>query len=355
MSLDRYLVGINLSIDDAIVRLNQSATQILLVVDSHQRLLGTVTDGDVRRAILSKDKLTGRSIIQVMQRKPTVAAIDWSPQRAQSLMHSKRIHHIPIVDDAGVVTGVFTEESLVSQVDLPNTAFVMAGGLGSRLGEMTADCPKPMLRIGGKPILETILETLRDAGIRKIVFAVNYLADQIQDHFADGSNHGVSIDYVIERERLGTAGSLRLLDPVPNEPILVMNGDILTRVNYGHLLRYHDQHQAAATMCVREFNQRIPFGVVELTGNRIEKITEKPETSFYVNSGIYVLSPESLAEIPRTGPFDMPSLFEAVRRDSQSTIAYPIQEYWADIGQPGDFAQAESEYAVNFRGATEDS
>ena len=349
MNLERYFVAADQSIDDAIIRLNQTSTQILLVVNKAQTLLGTVTDGDVRRAILSGKVLSDMKIADVMQKKPTVAETDWSPQRAQSLMHSKRIHHIPIVDENGRVTGVFTKESLVSQTHLPNTAFIMAGGLGSRLGKMTENCPKPMLQIGGKPILETIVETLRDAGIRRVVLAVNYLADQIMEYFGDGNGHEIEIEYVMETERLGTAGALRLLTPAPDQPILVMNGDILTQVNYGHLLRYHEEHEAAATMCVREFNHRIPFGVVELEGNRIRTITEKPETSHFVNSGIYVLSPKALDYLPNSGAFDMPSLFSLLHADWLPTVAYPIQEYWADIGQPVDFQQAESEYSTNFK------
>jgi dTDP-glucose pyrophosphorylase len=349
MNLERYFIEADQSINDAIMRLNHAATQILLVVDKNQILLGTVTDGDVRRAILSGKALADMRLANFMQKNPTVAETDWSPQHAQSVMHSKRIHHIPIVDKKGRVTGIFTKESLVSQTHLPNTAFIMAGGLGSRLGKMTENCPKPMLQIGGKPILETIIETLRDAGLRRVVLAVNYLANQIMEYFGDGRNHEIEIGYVIETERLGTVGALRLLTPAPTHPVLVMNGDILTQVNYGHLLRYHEEHDAAATMCVREFNHRIPFGVVELEGNRIRTITEKPETTYFVNSGIYVLSPSAIDYIPNSGAFDMPSLFAQLNTDLLPTVAYPIQEYWADIGHPGDFQQAESEYTANFQ------
>lgn len=349
MKLQQYFVDSCLPIDTAIDRLNRDATQILLVVDTEKRLLGTVTDGDIRRAILSSSSdRCELNLDQVMQREPIVAGTDWSPQRAKSVMMAHRIHHIPVVDDLGIVSGIFTEESLVSREHLPNTAMLMVGGLGTRLGNMTQDCPKPMLHIGGKPILETIVETLRDAGIQHVVMAVNYLADKIRDHFGDGSRHQVRIDYVVERERLGTAGALRLLDHVPENPILVMNGDILTRVNVGHLLRYHDRHSAAATMCVREFSQQIPFGVVELNGSRIQKITEKPESTSYVNSGIYVLAPEALECVPSNGPFDMPTLFELLREQEKTTVAYPVREYWTDIGQPDDFEKAEAEYATHF-------
>lgn len=353
MRLDQYLTRSNLSINEGIERLNNSGTQILLVVDEGQKLLGTVTDGDIRRGILSAPNAASQTTLgEIMQSQPIVAEVDWSPQKAEAVMRSKRVHAIPVVNAEGCVHGIFTEESLLSRDRLPNSAVLMVGGLGTRLGEMTRNCPKPMLQIGGRPILQTIVQSLHHAGIKHVVMAVNYLADQIQDHFGDGSALGLNIEYVTEKERMGTAGALRLLPDAPSNPILVMNGDILTRVNFGHLLRYHAEHEASATMCVREFSQRIPFGVVELNGTEIQGIREKPETCFYVNSGIYVLEPAALECIPATGMFDMPTLFDHVREQGKKTVAYPVREYWADIGQPGDFEQAEAEYSSHFHELT---
>jgi dTDP-glucose pyrophosphorylase/predicted transcriptional regulator len=347
MKLDRFLISPNATIAESVEQLNTRSTQILLVVDSEKRLLGTVTDGDIRRAMLRKVEQSS-TLSEIMQKAPLTARSDWSPQRAQSFMRARRIHQIPTVDDNGYVTGVFTEESFISQEQLPNVAVLMVGGLGKRLGALTENCPKPMLKIGGRPILETTIETLRDAGIRRFVLAVNYLSEQIETHFGDGANQGVSISYFHETQPLGTAGALRHIETLNESPLLVMNGDILTRVNYGHLLRYHHEGEACATMCVREFNQQIPFGVVELDGHKITGIREKPSSSFFVNSGIYVLNPESLHYLPASGPFDMPNLFDLLREQQKTTLAYPISEYWADIGQPHDFVQAENDYASNF-------
>lgn len=353
MRLEQYFADKDLSIKEAIERLNKESTQILLVVDSENRLLGTVTDGDIRRAILRADaSVSGLRLKDVMRPSPIIASTDWSPQRAKSVMLAKRIHHIPIVDQHGFVSGIFTEESLLTREYLPNTAMLMVGGLGTRLGDMTKDCPKPMLRIGGKPILETIVESLRDAGIKHIVLAVNYLADQIRDYFLDGSAHNVRIEYVTEQERLGTAGALRLLTPVPESPFLVMNGDILTRVNFQHLLRYHSENDAVATMCIREFDQQVPFGVVDLNGIEISQLREKPTNSFFVNSGIYVLDPIALHYVPSTGAFDMPSLFDLLREQNKRTVGYPIQEYWTDIGLPADFQAAATQFEQNFASVT---
>jgi dTDP-glucose pyrophosphorylase/predicted transcriptional regulator len=347
MTLEHYLIAPTSSIAEAMDQLNRVATQILLVVDENKCLLGTVTDGDIRRAMLQQVKIS-EVVSRAMQTTPLTANEDWSPQRANALMRTKRIHQIPVVDKLGRVTGIFAGESFVSDERLPNTAVLMVGGLGTRLGEMTKDCPKPMLKIGGKPILETTIETLRDAGIDRFILAVNYLAGHIKDHFGDGDRHGVDITYFHEDEPLGTAGAIRHMEVDSSNPILVMNGDILTRVNVGHLLRYHSFHQACATMCVREFSQQVPFGVVELDGHQIRSIREKPSTSYFVNSGIYVLNPDALHYLPTTGAFDMPSLFTLLREQHKATIAYPIQEYWADIGQPADFVQAEDEYASHF-------
>jgi NDP-sugar pyrophosphorylase family protein len=244
--------------------------------------------------------------------------------------------------------GIFTEESLIHDRPLTNTVVLMVGGRGKRLRPLTETCPKPMLRIGGKPILETTIETLRDSGFRHFVLSINYLAEQIERYFGDGSRYGIRINYIRESEPLGTAGALRHLAPVPTCPFVVMNGDILTRLNYVHLLLYHQQSQASATMCVREFDQQVPFGVVELDGKSISRIKEKPKARYFVNSGIYVLEPTTLEYVPDGGPFDMPELFNVLREQRKATIAYPIREYWMDIGRPDDFLQAEREFSFHF-------
>ena len=347
MEFQKYLVNEEITLSEAIVRMTQGGTQILMVVDEERHLQGTVTDGDIRRGIL-RSVDSSASISEVMFCSPLTVPIDCSPQQAQSLMRARRIHHIPVVDENKRVVGVFTEESLVTEKALPNTAVLMVGGMGTRLRPMTKDCPKPMLCVGGKPILETTIDTLRDAGFRHFVLTTNYLAEHIHDYFGDGSAKGITIEYVLETERLGTAGALRFIETKNNHPILVMNGDILTRLNYIHLLRYHEQRGATATMCVREFNHQIPFGVVELEGDQIRGIQEKPQSSYFVNTGIYVIGSKALQHVPTSGPFDMPDLFDLIRENRMKTIAYPIREYWMDIGRPDDFLQAEKDFAEHF-------
>lgn len=347
IQVERYLIDPNSTIQSAIEKLTRTGTQILLVCNRDRTLLGTVTDGDLRRAMLARVAVT-EPIRRIMQARPLVAGEDWSPQQATSLMRSNLIHRLPILDSCGRVTGVFTEGSLISDESLPNTAVLMVGGAGSRLGELTNNCPKPMLKIGGKPILQTAIETLRDAGISKFVLAVHHLAHHICDHFHDGEAMGVQITYCVEKQPLGTAGALRMMELPSSDAILVMNGDILTRVNFGHLLRFHAQNEAAATMCVTDFTQEVPFGVVDLDGITIKRIREKPTNAFFVNSGIYVLDPKALQCIPPEGPFDMPSLFDLLRQQRKKTVAFPIREYWADVGHPDDFQRVEQEYCAQF-------
>jgi NDP-sugar pyrophosphorylase family protein len=263
-------------------------------------------------------------------------------------MRARQLHHLPITDKSGRVTGIFTEESLISDQPLPNTTVLMVGGYGKRLGEMTRNCPKPMLRIGGKPILQTIVELLRDAGLRDFVFTINYLSEHITSHFGDGRDFGVSIEYFEEDEPLGTAGALGRVKLRGEDPLLVMNGDILTRMNFGHLLHYHSESNASATMCVRQMDQQIHFGVVELDGAEILGLKEKPTSRYFINSGIYVVEQSALRALSSSGRSDMPDLFAKLREDGEKTIAYPIQEYWRDVGRLEDFEQAEEDYDTFF-------
>jgi NDP-sugar pyrophosphorylase family protein len=226
----------------------------------------------------------------------------------------------------------------------------MAGGLGVRLRPLTEDIPKPMLKVGAKPILETILDSFVQAGFSEFHISVNYKAEVIQSHFGDGARWGVTIQYIEEKTRLGTAGALALFQDarIPQEPVIVMNADLLTRLNFHQLLDFHKNNGSVATMCAREYTHQIPYGVIISEGGEIQRIEEKPVQRHLVNAGIYVLSPAAMAEIPRGQSYDMPALFDALRARGQRTCAYVMQEYWLDIGQMSDFERANSEYAEVF-------
>jgi dTDP-glucose pyrophosphorylase len=331
----------------AVQALDASELQIVLVVDAERHLAGTVTDGDVRRGILKGVSLD-ETVQRIMNPAPTTVSTNDSRESVLALMQRKQLRHIPVIDQSGRVVGLETLDGLVQSQAKPNRVVLMAGGLGSRLQPLTDDCPKPMLRVGTKPLLETILESFIDFGFRRFSIAVNYLADVVQAHFGDGSRWGVDIDYLRETRQLGTAGALSLLPEIPTEPLLVMNGDVLTKVNFGQLLDFHNGHRASATMCVREYDFQIPYGVVRIDRHRIAGIEEKPVQRFFVNAGIYVLEPNVLRLLPTNERFDMPTLFGKLIEHGHETSVFPIREYWLDIGQMADYDRANGEFTQLF-------
>ncbi len=327
------------TLSDAIARIDASAHQIALVVDPQDRLLGVMTDGDVRRAILRGVPMS-TLVEKVMNAMPLTAPQGSSDKQRLALMRRHVVHQLPIVNEARQVVGVTLIDDLIGARERPNWVVLMAGGLGTRLRPLTEQTPKPMLALHGKPILENILENLIAEGFRRFFFAVNYKADLIEQHFADGSRWGATISYLREEERLGTAGPLSLIGETPALPIVVMNGDLLTQASIANLLDYHVSLESVATMAVREYDLQVPYGVVRTTGERITSIEEKPVQKFLVNAGIYVLSPAALHHIPPRAYFDMPTLFDRLNASGARTIAFPLREYWLDIGCPQDYDQA---------------
>lgn len=331
------------SIIEVLQIIDKSSKQIAIVVDEAKKLLGTVSDGDIRRAILNNVSLE-ESVKNIYFKTPTVANINDSKEKIINLCASKKIHQIPIVDNHGTLVGLEILDELVSKVNKKNKVVLMVGGLGTRLKPLTNDTPKPMLHVGGKPILETIIENFASYGFVNIVLCVNYKSNIIQEYFKDGSRFGVNIVYVFEEKRMGTAGALSLLTSQPEEPFFVMNGDLLTNINFQHLLDYHVENRATATMCVREYEFQVPFGVVELDNEKIKYIEEKPTHKFFVSAGIYMLSPEVISKIPKDSFYDMPTLFEKLIELNKNTISFPVREYWLDIGRIEEYEKANDEY-----------
>lgn len=327
----------------AIARIDEVGSQMALVVDEGQRLIGVLTDGDIRRAIL-RGKALSVPVAEVMNVNPTVAPADTPREQILALMRRYVFHHLPLVEQDRRVVQLVTLDDLIGAVERPNWVVLMAGGLGTRLRPLTEDCPKPMLPVGGKPILESILESFVEQGFRRFFLSVNYKAEMVQDHFGDGSRWGVRIDYLREDRRLGTAGALSLLDARPDAPLVVMNGDLLTRASFDKLLDFHNAQSAAATMTVREYDFQVPYGVVKLDGARVVSIEEKPVQKFFVSAGIYVLSPSALDLLPSGEFFDMPSLFRRLMDGGQTVAAYPLREYWLDIGRIEEFERAQQEW-----------
>lgn len=344
----KILVLPTVPIMEALRIIDENATGLVVVVDEERHLLGTVSDGDVRRGILRGFALN-ESVAKIMNLKPYFARRHDSRATILNLMREKQIRQIPILNENGQVLFVELLNDFIQTTKKDNWVVLMAGGLGTRLQPLTEDCPKPLLRVGDKPILETILESFRECGFQKFYLSVNYKAEMIEDYFGTGGKWGVQICYLKEDRKLGTAGALSLLPERPEEPFFVMNGDLLTKVNFEQLLDFHLHHQATATMCVRDYEYQVPYGVVELEQHRLKRIVEKPIQQYFVSAGIYVLNPETLNEIPKNQYFDMPTLFEKIMEQKRETIVFPIREYWLDIGRMADFEKANFDYVEVFK------
>lgn len=341
--LEKATINLNADIRSVMELIDRNSLQIALVVDDGNRFIGTITDGDIRRGLLAGRTLQS-GIGEIVNTHPTVCSIHDSKEHILSVATSKSLQQIPIVDGSGILLGIETVEELVKRKTLDNPVVIMAGGLGSRLGELTRSTPKPMLQVGNKPILLTIIENFAKHGFTNIILCVNYKSDVIESFFKDGSGFGVNIRYVREEQRMGTAGALSLLQEAPDKPFFVMNGDILTNVNFENLLAYHASTQAPATMSVRLFDLEVPYGVVYIKDNRIGGISEKPVHQFFVNAGVYVLNPECLGQIPKGRMFDMPSLFQLLVDQGRKPATYLISEYWIDIGHKQDYEAAKGDF-----------
>lgn len=346
--LARALATPDVSIRAIIERFTNEPIQIALVVDQNRRLLGTVTDGDIRRGIL-RGVSTEATIREIMNARPRTMRFGEPRGDVMAFMRSERIRHIPVIDFAGRAVDLITLDALLAPGTQPYPVVLMAGGKGMRLRPLTENTPKPMLDVGGRPILETIVRRLAESGFTDIRISVNYRADVIRNHFGDGSELGVALSYIEETQPLGTAGPLASLSGDIEGPVLVMNGDLLTKVDPIRMIDFHREHGGAATMAVREYEFEVPYGVVDLQGNEIRDFREKPVSRHFINAGIYVLGPDAVATIPGDRPFDMPAVFDACRAQALKTLAYPIREYWVDIGQIADYHRANDEFDTVFR------
>lgn len=322
--------------------INVTSYQFAIVVDENDHLLGTVTDGDIRRGILRGEGLDV-PISTIMNTTPITAKSNLSITKYKQLMKSKKLKQLPIVNEHNKIVDVLFIDTLQLATN-KNQVVLMLGGLGTRLRPLTNDIPKPMLKVGNKPIVETIIDGFKQYGYTNFIFSVNYKKEVIQNYFQSGEAFGITIDYVEEEKRMGTAGALSLIENRPTEPFFVMNGDLLTQVNFDQLMQFHLEHDAVATMCVREYEYQVPYGVIETNGTDLTAIKEKPIQRSFVNAGIYVLSPEVFDYIPSETFYDMPTLFEKLMELGKKTTAFPIHEYWLDIGQVDDFQRANENY-----------
>ena len=328
--------------------LNEHGLQICCVIDQSGLLLGTVTDGDIRRGLLNGAELS-HSVEKVMNMKPKFVKSGTKRSLVAKKMAELVIKQLPIVNSKGQVVDLESLDRLVTNLNRSNHVVLMAGGFGKRLRPLTDEVPKPLLLVDGVPILEHTLIRFRDMGFSKFTLSVNYMSEKVIAHFGDGARWNVEINYLKEEKPLGTCGALSLLPHRPQEPFFVMNGDLLTQANFGHIMDFHVENDAMATMCVREYAQQIPYGVVKLSGHDILSIEEKPNEVNHINAGIYVLSPEVLPLITENTFIDMPTLFMTLKSKNQKIISSVLKEYWLDIGRIEDFHKAQSDYEKYFR------
>lgn len=341
------VVSADTPLRETLANLSRTGAQIALVLDNSGKLQGVVTDGDVRKAILAGIELDSPTQ-RAMNVSPKTASLGLSQLEMQQFMTSRGLRHLPIVNNSNAVIGLALLDDMSNPSNRTNPVVIMAGGLGTRLHPLTESTPKPMLTVGGKPILETIIGQFAQQGFSQIFLAVNHLSETISSHFGDGTRYGVRITYLQEDTRLGTAGALFLLPRDIESPIIVMNGDLLTQLSFESLLRFHEERNADLTMVVRENSFQIPYGVVAVEGSTIVGIDEKPSKKLLVNAGIYVISSRTLALIPQGSYFDMPALFAAAISAKRSVVAFPLHEYWIDIGRVEELERAQREW-VEYR------
>ena len=339
----RSLISPTEEIGKAIKKLDTSAMQILLVVDETRNLLGTITDGDVRRALLNGFRFQD-CVKDIMHQKPVIVSEKTDLSRTLELMRSHKLRQLPITNNIGSVVGLHVWDELISVPKRNNFCMIMAGGFGRRLHPLTANFPKPLLKVAGKPILERIIDQAKESGFVNILLSINFKGELIQEYFGDGSNFGVNISYVKESEPLGTAGSLGLLKEIPDLPVIITNGDVLADVKFSDVLEFHNSNMASATMVIHHYDWQHPFGVVELNGIEIESIEEKPVKRTNVNSGIYVLNPEVIGDIKRNKYCDMPDVFKNLMKSDRKVVAFPMHEDWLDLGCHADLSKADTKF-----------
>lgn len=336
------------TIREAIRAIDEGRKCIALIVDDSGRLIGTITDGDIRRAIIAGTPLDEPvAVIYQRQfvdqgRRPVSAPQGTSARELIARMKQGGVRQIPIVDDAGRPVALHTIDELEAERTPPIRAMIMAGGFGKRLRPPTDEIPKPMLPVGDRPLIERVVEQLRDAGIREVNISTHYLPEKIVEHFGDGRRFGVEVRYVTEERPLGTAGALGLLED-DDAPVLMLNGDVLTAVDFAALFDYHREHSAAVTVGVRKYELVVPYGVVRHDGPELIGIEEKPKYEFFVNAGIYLVAPEAMRLVPRAQRFDMPDLIRQLIDRGSRVVSFPIHEYWMDIGQLEDYQRAQED------------
>lgn len=336
------VLPITATLRDAANNLNTSCMKIVMIVNKEQGLQGTISDGDIRRGLLDACTLDS-PVTNILRQDPFVVPEGMDRELVLQIMVANKIQQLPVVDADNQLVGLHQWDSVSTIKERHNTMVIMAGGKGTRMRPHTENCPKPMLEVAGKPMLEHIIERAKADGFQNFVLSIHYMGHVIEKHFGDGSGMDVSISYLKEDEPLGTAGALSLLNPIPESPVVVTNGDVITDICYGDLLDFHVRHNAAATMAVKLNEIESQFGVVKMDGINISGFEEKPMIQNHINAGVYVLGEKSIESLSHNSHCDMPTLFERLRTNGECIVAYPMHEPWLDVGRPDDLARANGE------------
>ena len=345
---EKALIGPEATFREALQAVDRTGGGIALIVDEQRRMIGALSDGDLRRALIRGAGLDDRAV-DAANRQPVCADEGQDRAAVLAILRAHSLRQLPILSSDRRVVGLVTGADFLDIPVRANPVVIMAGGKGERLAELTRETPKPMLKVGSRPILDTIVGNLAGQGFRQFWLAVNYKADQIERHFGDGSALGLDIRYLREAKPLGTCGALSLL-PRPDQPVVVTNGDVLAKADYSHVLDSHLQSDAQATIVVRDYQMQVPFGVVNAEGADVVRIDEKPTQNYTISAGAYVLSPEALELIPPDAYFDMPALLADLIARGMKVRLQRAEGYWMDIGRPPDYAQANADYGAVFGG-----
>ena len=334
----KIILSINSKIEEAIKNLDESKQKIVLICDDKNNFLGTITDGDIRRGLL-KGKNLESTISEIYNKTPYYLEENFTDVEALEKMINYKVQHLPIINDKEIV-GLITINNLNTKIELTenkdNLMIIMAGGKGVRMKPHTENCPKPLLEIAGKPMLQHIIEKAKDNGFSNFIITTHYLGHMIEEYFGNGEKLGVKIEYLKEDKPLGTVGALSLLINNPIIPFLVTNGDVISDINYNEILNFHLLNKSDATMAVRLYEWQQPFGVVNTDGVDIISFEEKPIIQSQINAGVYVLNPNCLEHLELNQECDMPTLFKKLMQNNSKVIAFPIYEKWNDIGRPID-------------------
>jgi dTDP-glucose pyrophosphorylase len=332
-----YLKAAN-SILEVINNIDNSQYQICFIVDNEECLIGSITDGDIRRGLIEGISIDSEAS-KIMNSNPISIHKNKSERQAKTIMSSENIKQLAVIDENNILVGLHLMDQILNLAPKDNVILIMAGGFGKRMLPLTEHLPKPMLKVGEKPILEHIILNAKAQGFKNFLISLHYLGDLITDYFGDGSDLEISIEYIHEKNPLGTAGSLSLIDPVPELPFIVTNGDIIADISYANLLHFHESNQSEATMAIKKYELQNPYGVVNTKGIQIISFEEKPVQTSYVNAGIYALNPSALKYLQKNTPCDMPNFFEILKNNQYLTSAYPIHETWRDVGRPVDLSE----------------